>query len=618
MEVRSLFIDYLIGSDESPYAPVDAVFVRDEFQDLMGNLPHIHMLLSLDLKNATDAQRTRIDDLIRADVGSIVRSDEVQHLIDAGIFKSDDDLIKLEKLSRQILPHRCSPRCLIRIGDGDGPENFMCKSNNNLKLSPDITKDCLIDLPMNLSTSCMERLIRIGMLEPIDDLSNFLPHEFKAHHTYFHPKKHIPKVCRTLHDNISPVEGYTYAACQSMQNLQCLIQCNGSTTYVNKYTVKIDKMNYVVVKTQFKKHGTLMLHSKFLHNTKISTSAHNEAKAQKKHSRRSNDSDDIRAIGLLEQMCPLLGYKLSRTDIRGADVPTIPLENRVGFLRPPPKNVNVEDGAELGVVVQNVRVENNLPQWRRHTDTEIMILEGLKDSTLSVDKITVFSVRPPELRSIFDQPGFFFRWFHIGDKVVDRDTMVQKLCFNLNKCCWINGLQRQVLLRISAISEVRSYLNDDDCLDRDSDKNKEMIEFLKNIFSLLDRSNNFGNLDENERADLSFSLNQLLHDDARQHLPVPVYSFTMPSMGEKFILHLLLSMGHFATEWELLHHVNLREAFRYAKLIGNSDEEEDLKHYCDQLLYKFIEQQLVYFPNSHRIIGNWIATAGKCIFMLLF
>ena len=77
-------------------------------------------------------------------------------------------------------------------------------------------------------------------------------------------------------------------------------------------------------------------------------------------------------------------------------------------------------------------------------------------------------------------------------------------------------------------------------------------------------------------------------------------------------------MGHFATESELLHHVNLREAFRYAKLIGNSDEEEDLKHYCDQLLYKFIEQQLVYFPNSHRIIGNWIATAGKCIFMLLF
>ena len=50
MEVRSLFIDYLIGSDESPYAPVDAVFVRDEFQDLMGNLPHIHMLLSLVLR----------------------------------------------------------------------------------------------------------------------------------------------------------------------------------------------------------------------------------------------------------------------------------------------------------------------------------------------------------------------------------------------------------------------------------------------------------------------------------------------------------------------------------------------------------------------------------------
>ena len=223
MEVRALLIDYLVGSTESPFCPIDAIFVRDEFQDLIGNLPHIHMLLSLLLKYATREQLRRINDLIRADVGSIVRSDEVQHFIDSGIFKSGDDLFKLEKLSREILPHRCSPRCLIRIGDGDGPENFRCRSNNNLKLSPNITKDCLINLPMNLSIPCMERLIRIGMLDPIKDLSNFLPSKFKAHHTYFHPKKHIPKICRTLHDNISPVEGYIYAACQSMQNLQSLI-----------------------------------------------------------------------------------------------------------------------------------------------------------------------------------------------------------------------------------------------------------------------------------------------------------------------------------------------------------------------------------------------------------
>ena len=616
MEVRLLFVNYLVGSDESPYAPVNAVFVRDKFQDLIGNLPHIHMLLSLDLKNATDLQKARIDDLIRADVGSIVRSDEVQHLIDSGVFKSADDQFKLEKLSREILPHRCSPRCLIRIGDGDGPENFRCRSNNNLKLSPDITRNCLIDLPMNLSIPCMEWLIRIGMLEPIDDLSNFLPGEFKANHTYFHPKKHIPKICRTLHDYISPVEGYTYAVCQSMQNLQSLIQCNGCTTYCNKYTVKIDKMNYVIVLTHAHKGGTLMLKSKFLHNTKIATSAHNEAKAQKKQIRQRNKSDDARAIGLFEQLCHLLGYQLSRTDIRDVDVPTIPFENRVGYLKPPPKQEITQDGAELGVVIQNVRIKKNLPCWRCHTDTEVMMLEGLKESNLTIDRITVFSVRPPELCSTFDQPGNFYRWFETENKcVLKRDEMVDKLSQNLKRSIWINGFQRQVYLRIPAISEVIHYLNHDDCIDHNLEENKAMIQLLQEIFALVEKFQHGDVFSNDEKSDLDFYMSELLCDDSNKHLPVPLYSFTRPSIGEKFILHILLSLGHYSTEWDLLHHRTLRESFRYAKLIRESDDENDLRHDINNIMTKFIVEQLVYFPNSHRQIGNWIALAGESVFI---
>ena len=616
MEVRLLFVDYLVGSDESPYAPVDAVFVRDEFQDLMGNLPHIHMLLSLDLKNATVDQQARIDDLIRADVGSIVRSDEVQHFIDSGVFKSADDQFKVQKIAREILPHLCSPRCLVRTGDGDGPENFKCRSNDNLQLSPDITRNCLIDLPMNLSIPCMEWLICIGMLDPIEDLSNFLPGEFKATHTYFHPKKHIPKICRTLHNNISPVEGFTFAVCLSMQNLQCLIQCNGCTTYCNKYIVKIDKMNYVIVLTHAHKGGTLMLKSKFLHNTKIATSAHNEAKAQKKQARRGKKANDARAIGLFEQLCHLLGYQLSRTDIRDVEVPTIPFENRVGYLKPPPKEEITQDGAELGVVIQNVRIENDLPIWRRHSDTEVLMLEGLKESNLTVDRITVFSVRPPELRSIFDQPGNFYRWFEIEEKcLLKRDEIVEKLSQTLKRSIWINGFQRQVYLRIPAISEVMNYLNNDDFIDRNLVKNKEMIQLLQEVFALVERLRHGDDFSDNERSDLDFYMSELLYDDSDKRLPIPLYSFTRPSIGEKFILHILLSLGHFATEWDLLHHRTIRESFRYAKLIRESDDEDDLKHDINNIMTKFIEQQLVYFPNSHRQVGNWIALAGESTFI---
>ena len=194
LEVRKLFVDWLIGSEDSPYAPVDAVFVRDEFQDKRGNLPHIHMLISIDFDKATDAQKKRIEDLIRADIGSIVRSDEVEFLIEDGILTSMEDWKDLQDLSDEILPHRCTARCLVRIKIGDGPESFRCKSNNNLRLSQDVTRDNLIPLPMNLSIPCIERLIRCGLLQPIEDLTDFSPEEFIGHHPFLYPKKHVPKL----------------------------------------------------------------------------------------------------------------------------------------------------------------------------------------------------------------------------------------------------------------------------------------------------------------------------------------------------------------------------------------------------------------------------------------
>jgi len=69
-------------------------------------------------------------------------------------------------------------------------------------------------------------------------------------------------------------------------------------------------------------------------------------------------------------------------------------------------------------------------------------------------------------------------------------------------------------------------------------------------------------------------------------------------------------MGEFNTETDLILHRSLRESLRYAKLIGDSNEEEDLKMYSRQLLRRYIEEQMIYFPNSGRIIDQWIVTAS--------
>ena len=70
-------------------------------------------------------------------------------------------------------------------------------------------------------------------------------------------------------------------------------------------------------------------------------------------------------------------------------------------------------------------------------------------------------------------------------------------------------------------------------------------------------------------------------------------------------------MGSFDTKIDSVMHSSIREAFRYAKLIGLSYEPDDLRSYSKGLLYKWIEEQQQYFPNSKRVITEWIVLVGE-------
>ena len=51
-------------------------------------------------------------------------------------------------------------------------------------------------------------------------------------------------------------------------------------------------------------------------------------------------------------------------------------------------------------------------------------------------------------------------------------------------------------------------------------------------------------------------------------------------------------------------------SLRYAKLIGPSNDKDNLQQYSNQLLYSWIEEQLQYFPIGRRILSEWIVIAG--------
>ena len=50
----------------------------------------------------------------------------------------------------------------------------------------------------------------------------------------------------------------------------------------------------------------------------------------------------------------------------------------------------------------------------------------------------------------------------------------------------------------------------------------------------------------------------------------------------------------------------MRESFRYEKLIGPENDDESLQNYYDRVFVLFIEEQLIYFPDSRNIIDSWI------------
>ena len=61
-------------------------------------------------------------------------------------------------------------------------------------------------------------------------------------------------------------------------------------------------------------------------------------------------------------------------------------------------------------------------------------------------------------------------------------------------------------------------------------------------------------------------------------------------MGHQFILHILFSMGQFETELDLTLHTTLKYALRYAKLIGDEEDNESLEMYAKKLTRKFVEE----------------------------
>ena len=307
-----------------------------------------------------------------------------------------------------------------------------------------------------------------------------------------------------------------------MQNCQYLQHTNGCNKYCCKYCVKVDQNNVIDINSSHKSSGSLINQGTFLHNTKITRSAMNEEKAMTK--KRSNNKPHGRAVAITYMLHTILGEKEVHTDMNFVTICTLPLEFCSGYSSTKDSNFyhkqtdqaenDVVDGHNSGFICNEIRDELGFEEWRRHTDQETMILKGAIGANITVDMISVFSLRPPELRIFIDSPGLYFRWFEIKKKPLTYEKMQLLLDSSYENCAWIDALQQQVYVKDTALKEIEEYIRNGNSLHNEDIAIRSSAEHLSFIIGQCQLGeDNSHELDDDERETLTYIKTKFVYKD---------------------------------------------------------------------------------------------------------
>eukprot|EP00957_Ditylum_brightwellii_P026803 2026885-Ditylum_brightwellii.AAC.1 len=113
--------------------------------------------------------------------------------------------------------------------------------------------------------------------------------------------------------------------------------------------------------------------------------------------------------------------------------------------------------------------ELDLQRYRHHTHNELLILDNVALSNLSIAAITQFSLCPPELRDVINKIGTYYQWFTVSKKKLSPEDIRNTLSLDLRCSLFIDGLECQVRIRRKALNEMCKYLEENFVNNADDD-----------------------------------------------------------------------------------------------------------------------------------------------------
>ena len=229
-----------------------------------------------------------------------------------------------------------------------------------------------------------------------------------------------------------------------------------------------------------------------------------------------------------------------------------------------------------------------VPKKWKFTADQVTTIEDEVASGLTQDKISIFSIRPPQLLFVYEAEKYF-RWFVRGN------VKMNLLDFNQERA-WMDGTERVIKLRVKAKEEFVSYAQTS--LSQLPDKNKEYHNILDCI-TLINRDSSLHSL----------------KDDSNASLPVVVFSEVSPLNTVGFLTHIVLTLGKYETEYSLFKRFSMVEAFAQAHLVSNADVPTE-KEVLD-LTRRYVLQESINKPGGSRTEDRKLLAAYKTLHCLL-
>ncbi len=396
-----------------------------------------------------------------------------------------------------------------------------------------------------------------------------------------------------------------------------------------------------------KMNGDLVLSIQSLKNTKIKSSRNAMLNSRKKE--RNKRRPHGRIIGLCEVFSQIMSHRTVFCSARFVHASTTSLEDRPAMLvnrstyhdkassskrkdRSAQSSTSACKDSNNEVVIppsisSRVHFEDDVP-WRQFTPNQQVQIQDNYSVSLSIDTVTLYSARPPELFFVDNYIDYIVFFGRSSSKKASVDDDLTDDVFT---SLWIDGFEKVTLIRKPAIIELlRKY-------------SKKMIDFTRkttglrvvtsteifDLFHVLFLQMNSQVYTSEHHAVLSefgfdtiatrrrireklFQFDSSLFVDETYEvprLPLVLHDCVRPSNTNKFFVHILLSMGNFVTEYDLWDTSNVRGAFVNAGLLRSDACVEEVKEDMQSLAHRYVSEQLFFLPNGNNQFDHYLEAA---------